>query len=320
MSFATALVTGASGFIGRALTARLRETGRRVIAAGREASALPTADRTLRLAFPDPEAVRQALARETVEIVFHCAAYGVNPADRDPATMRAANVAAVGAWIEAAAALGARAVVHLGSCSEYGLVPEQRPIGEDRPLQATDLYGASKAAGGLEGAAVAARLHIPFVWMRLFGVFGPGEAAHRLLPYLHARLRAGARVDLTPGRQMRDYLYIDDAVAGLIAAGDAALAGQGGPYNLCSGRPLAIRAVAEEAARAMQVPLDRLAFGARDYRPDEPLWMVGDPARLAAATGFRATIGVEDGIARMMHALDQNAARQADARRRGAQA
>jgi len=320
MSFATALVTGASGFIGRALTARLLETGRRVIAAGREGSALPAADRSLRLAFPDPEAVRQALARERVEIVFHCAAYGVNPADRDPAAMHAANVAAVGAWVEAAAALGARAFVHLGSCAEYGVVSDERPIGEDRPLLATDLYGTSKAEGGLRSAETAARLRIPFVWVRPFGVFGPGEAAHRLLPYLHARLRTGARVDLTPGRQMRDYLYIDDAVAGLIAAGDAALKGQGGPYNLCSGRAVTIRAVAEEAACAMQVPLDRLAFGARDYRPGEPMWMVGDPARLAAASGFRAAIGVEDGIARMMLALDRRVARPADARRRGAQA
>jgi UDP-glucose 4-epimerase len=116
------LVTGASGFVGRALVARLRAAGRRVVAAGRPGSALPEADRALRAAAPDPGALRRALAGERVDIVFHCAAYGVDPADRDPAQMLAANVAAPGAWVEAAAALGARAFVHVGSCSEYGAV------------------------------------------------------------------------------------------------------------------------------------------------------------------------------------------------------
>jgi nucleoside-diphosphate-sugar epimerase len=143
--------------------------------------------------------------------------------------------------------------------------------------------------------------------VRPFGIFGPGEAAHRLLPHLHARLRAGARAELTPGRQMRDYLYIDDAVAGLIAAGEAALSGFGGACNLCSGRALSVRDFALTAARAMGAPTDRLDFGARDYRAGEPMWMVGDPARLAAATGFRPAVGVEDGIARTIASLDARA-------------
>src|SRR6185436_3044775 len=139
----------------------------------------------------------------------------------DRALMQSANIAASAAWVEAAAAVGARALVYVGSCSEYGAMGEARPVGEDAPLAAADLYGASKAAGGLWARACAQALSLPFLWLRPFGIFGPGEAAHRLLPYLHARLGAGARADLTPGLQMRDFLYIDDAVAGLIAAGEA---------------------------------------------------------------------------------------------------
>ena len=285
----TALVTGAGGFVGRALAARLGGLGWRVAAAGR-----------------DPAAIAAAGAR--VDLVFHCAAYGVNPADRDPGQMFAANVAAAGAWVEAAAALGARAFVHVGSCSEYGVVAEHRPIGEDAPLAAADLYGASKAAGGLWARARAAALGLPFLWVRPFGIFGPGEAPHRLLPHLHARLRAGARAELTPGRQMRDFLYIDDAAAGLAAAGEAALAGFAGECNLSSGRALSVRDFAEAAARAMGADAGLLDFGARGYRPGEAMWMVGDPARLAAATGFRPALSAEDGIARAVAALDAGAA------------
>ncbi|MBL8664631.1 MAG: NAD(P)-dependent oxidoreductase [Candidatus Odyssella sp.] len=307
----TALVTGASGFLGRALVARLRGNGWRVAAAGRARSALPPAEHALRLEAPDAAAIGRALAGARIDLVFHCAAYGVSPADRDPAAMFAANVAAPAAWAEAAAALGARAFVHVGSCAEYGTAAQGQPIREDAPLAARDPYGASKAAGAIWARARAAALALPFVWVRPFGIFGPGEAPHRLLPHLHARLRLGRRAALTPGAQMRDFLHVDDAAAGLVAIGAAALAGLAGECNLCSGHAVSVRAFAEAAARAMRADMALLDFGAQDYRPGETPWMVGDPARLAAATGFRPALSLEDGIARTVAALDAATAREA---------
>lgn len=304
MAGATAVVAGASGFVGRSLVAHLRARGCRVIAVGRAGSRLPPADRALAFERPEPAAVAAALAGETGAVVFNCAAYGVSPADRDPALMFAANIADAGAWVEAAAAFGAGAFVHVGSCSEYGTVAARQPIGEESPLHATDLYGASKAAGGQWATALARRHAIPFLWLRVFGIVGPGEAAHRLLPSLHARLRGGARADLSPGEQMRDLLYIDDAAAGIAAAGALVRGGRGGIFNLCTGRAVSIRAVAEIAAQALGVPADRLDFGARLYRPDDQMWVVGDPARLRAASDFRPRTSLEEAIARTMRALD----------------
>ena len=196
MSFASALVTGASGFVGRALTAHLLEQGKRVIAAGRPGpSILPRAHRAIRIANPTAHELAAAIENEPVDLVFHCAAAGVAPGRHDAEQLLAANVAGVGAWVEAAAAIGAGALVYIGSCSEYGLMAQQTRITEDQPLAALDLYGASKAAGGQWGRAIAQHHGIQFQWLRLFGVFGPGEAPHRLLPYLHTRLRAGERVD-----------------------------------------------------------------------------------------------------------------------------
>ena len=117
-----------------------------------------------------------------------------------------------------------------------------------------DLYGASKAAGGRWGAALARSLGLPFQWVRLFGVFGPGEAPHRLLPYVHDRLSRGERVDLTAGLQWRDLLYVEDAAKGLLRAAEIALEGRLGPFNLCTGEPVTVRAMAEEVARQMGAP------------------------------------------------------------------
>jgi len=303
------MVTGASGFIGAALTDHLRRKGKRVLAAGRPSSLLPRADMHVRVAWPTPEELRPLLEDEQVDVLYHCAAYGVAPDQRDMKTMFDANVRAAGAWVEVAAAFEMPAFVYVGSCSEYGSPCEEIPIDEDRPLDAVELYGASKAAGGQWARAVAQHLGVGFQWLRLFGVVGPGEPVHRLLPYLHNRLRAGHRVDLTPGQQWRDFLHIDDAVAGLSLAGEAARNGQFGTFNLCSGKGVKLRLVAEAVARAMGVSADLLDFGGRPYRADEPMWMVGDCSRFEALTDFRASIGIEDAVSRTISALDSRAER-----------
>jgi nucleoside-diphosphate-sugar epimerase len=305
VSFESALVTGASGFLGRALTAHLLAGGKRVIVVGRPGpSVLPEAHQALRVASPNGHTIKSCLGAEGVDVVFHCAAYGTVPGQRDMAEMFGANVAAVGAWVETAAIIGARVFVYAGSCSEYGRSLRQTPIKEEDPLAAADLYGASKAAGAQWGGAVAQQLGIGFQWLRLFGAFGPGEASHRLLPYLHAKLSAGQRVDLTPGLQWRDLLYVDDMVHGMIRAAEVAMDGHLGPFNVCSGRAVSVRTFAEIVAETIGgSAIDLLDFGARDYRPDEPMWMVGDPSKFAEAAGFRPTIDVREGIARALHAI-----------------
>ena len=188
--------------------------------------------------------------------------------------------------------------------SEYGPVVKAERIRESHPLDASDLYGASKAAGGRWGAALARSLGLPFQWVRLFGVFGPGEAPHRLLPYLHERLSRGERVDLTSGLQWRDLLHVEDAAKGLLRAAEIALEGRLGPFNLCTGEPVTVRAMAEEVARQMGAPADLLDFGARAHRADEQMWMVGDGSLLAHAGGFRHSIGLSDGVALTLRTLD----------------
>jgi nucleoside-diphosphate-sugar epimerase len=135
-----------------------------------------------------------------------------------------------------------------------------------------------------------------FCWVRLFGVYGPGEASHRLIPYLVTRLRNNEVVDLTPGRQVRDLMFIDDAVRGLISAANAALEGHEGPFNLCSGQGTEIGEIARMIANLLGKPAGLLAFGAREYRPDEPLWLVGSPESFHRISLFTPKVDVPTGI------------------------
>jgi nucleoside-diphosphate-sugar epimerase len=246
--------------------------------------------------------INSALTGRRFDVVFHLAAYGVAPSNRDPVQTFQTNVAGTDAIIHAAAQARAGAVVYLGSCSEYrNPVPGKR-INEDAVLGPNRLYGGSKAAAGLWGQALAAEKGVAFQWLRLFNVFGPGEAASRLIPALIKRLRAGEAVALSPGEQVRDFLYVDDAVAGVVLGAKAALEGKIGPFNLCSGTPVKVKEIALAVADALGRPYELLAFGALDYRPDDIAWLVGNPDCFQRATGFRPQILLTAGIEKMIAA------------------
>lgn len=248
------------------------------------------------------QSIAHALAGRRFDVVFHLAAYGVAPSDRDPRQTFDVNIAGTDAVVYAAVETGAKAVIYLGSCSEYrDLVPGQF-VEEDAPIGPDLLYGGSKAVAGLWGQTLAARLGVSFQWLRLFNVFGPGEAASRLIPALIARLRAQERVALSPGEQVRDFLYIDDAVTGILLAAEASMEGRLGPFNLCSGQPIKVKEIALAVADTMDKPYDLLGFGDLNYRPDDIFWLVGSAGRFQNATGFRPHTSLLAGIEKMITA------------------
>jgi nucleoside-diphosphate-sugar epimerase len=303
MNFGSALVTGASGFIGRRLIRALADRAVRVMALTRGAVAFPPGVEVVQTTSFDTAALRSVLSDLEFDVLFHLAAYGVSPGDCDPNLMQAINVAATGALVELAAESKARAVVYAGSCSEYQPRETGRLIDEDWSVTTDNMYGASKFAGGLRGRAVATGKGLAFSWVRLFGVYGPGEAPHRLIPNIVSQLRRDQTVSLTPGKQMRDLTYVDDVVNGLILAVEAAQQGNIGPYNLCTGRPIAIEQVARLVASKMGKPETLLGFSMRPYRPGEPMWMVGCPDRFRSVTGYVPAIDLDEGVGRAIAAI-----------------
>ena len=102
------LVTGATGFIGRALACRLSEKGFIVSCLGRTGSPLPDQGQPIVIERFSRDCLLQALQHEKFDIVYHLAAYGVAPDQRNAVEMADANILGTGAIVEAAAATGAR--------------------------------------------------------------------------------------------------------------------------------------------------------------------------------------------------------------------
>jgi len=296
---ATLLVTGASGFLGAHVAGDARADGHSVRAAVRASSDRARLDRlatginTADLDLGDRQTdLRSALAG--VDAVIHCAAYGVDYRQSDFFTALDLNVAATMRLAEAAVAAGCR-FVHVGTSYEYGT--ENGTLDEDRRLAPTGIYGVTKASASLALQDFARRTGAPVAVVRPFSMYGPLEGAHKFVPMVMEASRVGRAVELTPGEQERDYLYVGDVVAACLALAIADPFPAAGIFNLCSGTGVTMRALAGAAVAAAGGDPGVLRWGAKPYRPAESMKVVGDPTRIAQAIGWRATTTLYDGMA-----------------------
>lgn len=298
------VVTGSSGFVGRRLVARLISDGHDVIALrrattgpGRDTAAPGPTTRAFYAGVSDT-ALEDALAERDFDAVVNLAAYGVHPGSRDSADMQTVNVDLPASLVRLAHTRSA-VVVATGSCSEYLPTVEGIKIAEAAPFDATRLYAASKAAGGLLAMATASQLSVPLRYLRLFNVYGPGEGPHRLLPSLVSARQGSARVALSDGHQVRDFLHLDDVVAAIVAALIRLASGTSSgvaALNVCTGQGSSVRDFASITAKALGMSPDRLGFGDIPRRPDDAPWIVGDPTRIGADLGWSATYSLGPGI------------------------
>lgn len=306
MPAANALVTGASGFIGAHLVARLLSEGSRVTLLVRPSSALPAEwhGRVSAVSCNDfSESGLRRLLCAPFDTVFHLAAYGVRPNLRDVDEMIAINVGLPAALVRLCAGWGARMVM-AGTFSEYRSPSTRDLLREDSPLEQAKLYGSSKAAGGLMASAIANSGGIPFRLLRLFKVYGAGEAAHRLLPALVSGLGRRERVAISAGTQVLDFVYIDDVIEAMLRA-DTHCREKGGiaTWNVATGRAQSVREFAECVAAAMNADPSLLAFGAIDMRKDDEPWLVGSPRLLHSELGWQPSIGLVKGVDAAVAAL-----------------
>jgi nucleoside-diphosphate-sugar epimerase len=303
--FLLVVITGGNGFIGRRVVRRLLRRGDGVIALGRHPTAIVGAE-DVHVAMLAADHLGNALEGRRFDAVVHLAAFGVNPADRDPSTLTEINARLPATIVSLASRVGAKAVVVAGSSAEYAPSQGKELVTEEAPLERKRPYGASKALGSERALSQGARSGIAVGVARLFNVFGPGEHPHRLLPTLVERLTAGRTVELTSGSQVRDFIHVDDASDALIAMLDALVAGtmRAGAYNVCTGAANSVRRFAQATAAVLGRDDALLAFGALPLRNEEIDWIVGDPSRLDRACGWRARLTMEEGIAATIDELD----------------
>lgn len=158
---------------------------------------------------------------QPVDVVIHLAAKaGVRPSIADPVAYEQTNIVGTQKLLDFAVQKKVKKFVFASSSSVYG-INEKLPWKEDELLLPISPYAMTKLAGEMAGHVYHKLYGLPFIALRFFTVYGPGQrpdlAIHR---FMRAILKDEAIAMFGDGSTSRDYTYVDDTVQGVLSAID----------------------------------------------------------------------------------------------------
>lgn len=287
----TVMVTGASGFIGSHLTARLASSGIQVNAVSRtDRSGVGGTPATVwwKCDLEDLEEVRRLFDKVRPDIVYHLSGNANGPSQRELVmpTFRSLTVSALNILM-VATDMGCKRIVLPGTFEE----PDIRE-GDNIPGSP---YAAAKQASS-QYALMFHRLYgTPVVLPIPFMSYGPGHHPHKLIPYTILSLLGGNQPRLGSGNRLIDWIYIDDLVEGMLYCGHVPGV-EGMRLDLGSGILTSIRDVVKTINRIVD-PSIAVEFGAVPDRAMEKT-QIADVASTRSHLSWSPTVPLEEGLFR----------------------
>ena len=288
MTPSTALVTGASGFIGRHLVRELGTRGCEVLAVSRRERAAETDGvRWIRADLADAAAVDRIVAETKPGTIYHLASHVTGR--RDLSEVRpafSANLESTMNLLVAATAAGTARIVLAGSMEEPDLGAGEAP---------SSPYSAAKGAATLYARLFRSLYATPVVSARIFMVYGPEQPDEsKVVPYAIRCALAGEAPAISSGSRPVDWVYVDDVVRGLVALGETA-GFEGETCDLGSGELVTVREVVERICREIGSPPP--SIGAIADRPLEAVRRA-NVAGTEARIGWRPAVSLDEGLRR----------------------
>jgi len=276
------LVTGASGFIGQHLVAHLDQIGKHVVPVSRAYGL---------------DVTRDKLPLEGVGHVFHLAGKtGVVEAWRSPLNYLDINTFGTARVLEQCRG---HCSVTFVSGYVYGS-PKRLPIREQDPVDIQNPYALSKLLAEQTCEFYARFYEVPVVALRLFNVYGPGQDPSFLIPFILEQIldprQPEVRVqDLTPSR---DYVYVSDAIEGIVMASHA-LAGS--VFNIGYGTSYTVEQIIKRASTAAGIYKPYRSTG--ENRRHEIDRTRADISAFRKAVGWRPKVSIDDGLRLMIESM-----------------
>ena len=243
----------------------------------------------------DPHGVKEAM--KGCDAILHLAALIAIPYSyHSPDTYVDINIKGTLNVLQAARDLGVDRVIHTSTSEVYGTA-KFVPITEEHPLQGQSPYSATKIAADQLAFSFYSSFSLPIIIIRPFNTYGPRQSARAVIPTIITQIATGSRhIKLGAVSPTRDFNYVQDTVAGFIAALNADK-GFGEVINLGSNFEISVGNTARLIAEVMNIDIEVIADEER-LRPKksevERLW--ADNVKAKKLLGWQPSYGGREGF------------------------
>lgn len=235
---------------------------------------------------------------------FHLAVAGNSPSKQEIKEMIDGNISLFIHLIDFCHRSKVKKLIHFSSWAEYGNHGKVE-LQEDFALQPDYLYGASKSAAYLLGRAYAQKLSLPLITLRLFSLFGPYDKHYNFIPSLIKASLLNKEILLTEGHQVRDFLNLSEVLPllDLIQEEKKPITDV---YNVCSGKGTDLQTIGSMIHRISGKKTNLYKWGARPYRQNEAMYIVGSPQKIQKKFGWKAEADLEKDLQQLFDWYETN--------------
>lgn len=302
----SAVVTGATGFVGQALVRELAKNGVHVFAVVRNA-ANGTAEirklsgiQIISCSMDDISSLPAHISTRP-DIFYHLAWSGSTGPERGDYRLQLKNATWALDAVHVAAELECRRFVGVGSSAELDARASAETDGFAPNV--TSHYGSAKIAAHYMSKAECDRLGLEHVWARLANIYGIGDHSSNFINFAAKRMLSGQSVDFTSGEQLYDFAYISDIAQGLYRLGQYGCPNTS--YFVGSGHPQKLKMFIAMLRDEID-PTIMLRLGAIPFHGISLPESCFDCGPLIQDTGYRPQVEFQDGIKLFIYWLRKN--------------
>ncbi len=303
-----AMVTGATGFVGKELVRELTDNGIDVVAMVRNRNRVP--DEWIgddRIGFVEGnlfELDKEAWDgrdKKKVDLFYHLGWYGTSGMERADIDGQLANVKGTCEAVRMAAALGCNTFINAGSIMEYEVI-ELMNSGDYAPGMG-NIYSTAKLAADYMARTLANSLSVKYINVIISNIYGAGEKSARFLNTTLRKMIKDETIPLTHGNQLYDFIYITDAVEMIRIAG---LSGtSNGKYYIGNSRPKPLKSFLISMKNILESNSE-LEFGRIPFNVPMLTYEEFDTYKVERELGIMPKVSFEEGIIKMKEWVMKN--------------
>jgi UDP-glucose 4-epimerase len=296
-------VTGAGGFLGGHVLKELQRTGAVVVAVvdrNRRSRHEALTESIEMVPFDHPDQLVSAVTAARPDYVIHL--HAVVTTERNAAAIKStleANLLPSLDLMVACGEMNVRRLILMGTGEEFG--PVTGPFDDHTIADPPSPYGASKAAVTGYAKMFHHAFHLPVVVLRPSVVYGPGQGPRMLIPQVMHALAEGREINVTEGRQTRDFIYVEDVARGILCT-LVAEGIDGHSYNLASGEVVTVKDCLRRIEAVTGCP-GLIHYGAMPYKSGEIFSYEPVTQKTHLALNWRSRVSLDEGLAKTWASL-----------------